>query len=47
LELQVKDISLNSIQVSTKKELEEAMKDKYLEIIVKGNLGDKLHESKK
>ena len=23
------------------------MKDKYLEIIVKGNLGDKLHESKK
>jgi len=40
-------MSVNSIQVSTKNELEEAMKDKYLEIIVKGNLGDKLHKSKK
>lgn len=40
-------MSVNSIQVSTKKELEEAIANKYLEIIVKGNLASKLHKSKK
>ena len=37
----------NSIQVSTKKELKKAIEDKYVEIIVKGELGNKLYKTKK
>ena len=38
---------MNSINVSTKEELEKAIKNKYDEIIVVGELANKLHKTKK
>jgi len=38
---------MKSIRVTTKEELENAIKNKYLEIIVSGSLANKLHKTKK